>query len=459
MRNSILALPLLALASCAPKAECSDLSALGAHLESGRCVVDGDLELGGDEWRALPENLLVRGRLEIKGTRIRKLPRGLVVEKDLSLFKTSIGELPPDLVVNGYFDNYLGFGSPSLKRPPTVVIKGRCPGCPLHRAAAPEPEKREGGKPEMSNELFAKVRALKGVVFGAVERCDVGKLEALGASGELTLFIEHESPRLMGSLFSHCRAADFCRLVPTMAAAGLDPWEDKPSSDSLLITAIRGKSTTQALCLIDHGPVPGASATADLARGFAREQAELAGEHAVLRRLEGDRPDDELPPVDLVRYDAAGALKARLAKLSAPERNRLLLMAVAYRSQRALRLLLRNGADPRFGGRTERFVGPPLVLAARRGNVEAAKVLSKAGARPDAGAALRATFEASISIDLQLDLVRVLLAAGVTRTDRAAALELFKARYGVESVEAAREHDRHFGGTFYTEVFRLLDRR
>jgi len=110
---------------------CEALAAQGAHVASGRCVVDGDVTTRDYKESRLPENLTVGGDLQIYGCGVNSLPKGLRVGKSIDLYKSCVTRLPPDLVVGGNVDSQLAFGDDLLSCkdiPKTARIGGwvRC---------------------------------------------------------------------------------------------------------------------------------------------------------------------------------------------------------------------------------------------------------------------------------------------------------------------------------------------
>lgn len=64
MTNRYWLLLLLLPASCTPPAECADLVKFKAHLNSGRCVVDGDLTIEGSVEGAARQSPRARGHAD-----------------------------------------------------------------------------------------------------------------------------------------------------------------------------------------------------------------------------------------------------------------------------------------------------------------------------------------------------------------------------------------------------------
>jgi hypothetical protein len=91
---------------------CSELAALGAREENGRCLI-GRLDTGKYAGTRLPDNLTVQGELQIYGQRLDTLPKGLIVEGELHFYKATYA-IPDDIIVRGDVDSSLGFGDSLL---------------------------------------------------------------------------------------------------------------------------------------------------------------------------------------------------------------------------------------------------------------------------------------------------------------------------------------------------------
>jgi hypothetical protein len=99
-----------------PPVPCDVLASQGAHLEGGRCIIEGDAIVKSPyPYSGLPPRLTVRGGLTVHGCSLDELGQGLVVQGDLFLYKSCIRALPADLVVDGKVDSYLGFGDSMLR--------------------------------------------------------------------------------------------------------------------------------------------------------------------------------------------------------------------------------------------------------------------------------------------------------------------------------------------------------
>jgi len=86
--------------------------------------VIGDLDLGGTQITALPDNLTVQGALYLSGTKITSLPDNLKVSGDLYLGGTQITALPDNLTVHG--DLWIN-STPNLDTnnlPSSLVVNG-----------------------------------------------------------------------------------------------------------------------------------------------------------------------------------------------------------------------------------------------------------------------------------------------------------------------------------------------
>ena len=86
--------------------------------------VIGDLDLGGTQITALPDNLTVQGALYLNGTPITALPDNLTVRGTLYLSGTPITALPDNLKVGGnlWIDSTPNLDTNNL--PSSLVVNG-----------------------------------------------------------------------------------------------------------------------------------------------------------------------------------------------------------------------------------------------------------------------------------------------------------------------------------------------